>query len=121
MRDGPFNGLQNFHCFRPPVLGQGSVARATIGGRFNSERSSSWTIPSRLPDGLEGLVSKHRDRPYRAGRSPHWVKVKNRQHHAFSRVMGRFYDNHSSHPHYQTLGLGDSGFCNPPSSLNGSF
>ena len=27
--------------------------------------------------GLEGLVSKHRDRSYRAGRSPHWVKVKN--------------------------------------------
>jgi len=26
---------------------------------------------------LEGLVSKRRDRPYRAGRSPHWVKVKN--------------------------------------------
>jgi len=24
--------------------------------------------------GLEGLVSKHRDRPYRPGRSPHWVK-----------------------------------------------
>jgi bifunctional non-homologous end joining protein LigD len=27
--------------------------------------------------GLGGLVSKRRDRPYRAGRSPHWVKVKN--------------------------------------------
>jgi bifunctional non-homologous end joining protein LigD len=27
--------------------------------------------------GLEGLVSKHRDRPYRGGRSPHWIKVKN--------------------------------------------
>lgn len=27
--------------------------------------------------GLEGLVSKRRDRPYRAGRSLHWVKVKN--------------------------------------------
>jgi bifunctional non-homologous end joining protein LigD len=27
--------------------------------------------------GLEGLVSKHRERPYRAGRSSHWVKVKN--------------------------------------------
>jgi len=27
--------------------------------------------------GLEGLVSKRQDRPYRAGRSPHWVKVKN--------------------------------------------
>jgi bifunctional non-homologous end joining protein LigD len=27
--------------------------------------------------GLEGIVSKHRDRSYKAGRSPHWVKVKN--------------------------------------------
>jgi bifunctional non-homologous end joining protein LigD len=27
--------------------------------------------------GLEGLVSKHRDRPYRAGPSRHWIKVKN--------------------------------------------
>jgi ATP-dependent DNA ligase len=25
--------------------------------------------------GLEGLVSKHRERPYEAGRSKHWVKV----------------------------------------------
>jgi len=38
--------------------------------------------------GLEGLVSKHKDRPYRAGRSPHWVK--NRQHPAMSRVMDSF-------------------------------
>jgi bifunctional non-homologous end joining protein LigD len=30
--------------------------------------------------GLEGLVSKRRDRPYRAGRSPDWIKVKNRAH-----------------------------------------
>lgn len=36
--------------------------------------------------GLEGLVSKRSDRPYRGGRSPHWIKVKNRQHHAFDRV-----------------------------------
>src|ERR1700759_4603329 len=28
--------------------------------------------------GLEGLVSKRADRPYQGGRSPHWVKVKNR-------------------------------------------
>ena len=40
--------------------------------------------------GLEGLVSKLKDRPYRAGRSPHWVKVKNRQHPAFSRAMDQF-------------------------------
>jgi bifunctional non-homologous end joining protein LigD len=36
--------------------------------------------------GLEGLVSKRSDRPYRAGRSPHWIKVKNRAHQAYDRV-----------------------------------
>jgi bifunctional non-homologous end joining protein LigD len=37
--------------------------------------------------GLEGLVSKRSDRPYRGGRSPHWIKVKNRTHPAMARVM----------------------------------
>ena len=37
--------------------------------------------------GLEGLVSKHRDRPYRGGRQKHWIKVKNRKHPAMNRVM----------------------------------
>jgi bifunctional non-homologous end joining protein LigD len=37
--------------------------------------------------GLEGLVSKRRDRPYQGGRSKHWVKVKNRTHPAMSRVI----------------------------------
>jgi len=40
--------------------------------------------------GLEGLVSKRRDRPYRAGPSPHWVKVKNRAHPAMGRIMESF-------------------------------
>jgi len=40
--------------------------------------------------GLEGLVSKRADRPYRAGRSPDWVKMKNRKHPAMSRVMDAF-------------------------------
>jgi bifunctional non-homologous end joining protein LigD len=40
--------------------------------------------------GLEGLVSKHKDRPYHAGRSVHWIKIKNRQHPAMSRVMDTF-------------------------------
>jgi len=40
--------------------------------------------------GLEGLVSKRRDRPYQAGRSKHWIKVKNRKHPAMSRVMETF-------------------------------
>src|SRR5450755_1936862 len=36
--------------------------------------------------GLEGLVSKHRDRAYRAGTSPNWLKVKNPAHPAMQRV-----------------------------------
>jgi bifunctional non-homologous end joining protein LigD len=40
--------------------------------------------------GLEGLLSKRRDRPYRGGRSPYWVKVKNRSHPAMNRVMESF-------------------------------
>lgn len=40
--------------------------------------------------GLEGLVSKRRDRPYQCGRSKHWIKVKNRSHPAINRVMGTF-------------------------------
>ena len=39
---------------------------------------------------LEGLVSKRRDRSYQAGRSKHWIKVKNRKHPAMSRVMEAF-------------------------------
>jgi bifunctional non-homologous end joining protein LigD len=31
------------------------------------------------------VVSKHRDRGYRVGRSPHWIKVKNRLRPAMSR------------------------------------
>ncbi|WP_283810982.1 hypothetical protein [Bradyrhizobium zhanjiangense] len=37
--------------------------------------------------GLEGLVSKHRDRPYRGGRQKFWVKVKNRSHPAMEREL----------------------------------
>src|SRR5205814_5219931 len=40
--------------------------------------------------GLEGLVSKHRDRPYQGGRSPDWIKVKNREHPAMERVEDVF-------------------------------
>jgi bifunctional non-homologous end joining protein LigD len=40
--------------------------------------------------GLEGLVSKHRDRPYRGGRQKFWIKVKNRKHPAMERVLDSF-------------------------------
>jgi bifunctional non-homologous end joining protein LigD len=39
---------------------------------------------------LEGLVSKHRESPYRGGRFDCWIKVKNRADPAFSRVMDAF-------------------------------
>jgi ATP-dependent DNA ligase len=40
--------------------------------------------------GLEGMVSKRSDRPYRGRRSKDWIKVKNRKHPAMSRVMDAF-------------------------------
>jgi ATP-dependent DNA ligase len=40
--------------------------------------------------GLEGIVSKQLDRPYRGGRCTHWLKVKNRDHPAFARVQDQF-------------------------------
>ena len=40
--------------------------------------------------GLEGLVSKRNDRAYRAGVSPHWIKVKNPEHAAMTRVKDAF-------------------------------
>ena len=40
--------------------------------------------------GLEGLVSKHRERAYRPGPSTNWVKVKNPKHPAMHRVKESF-------------------------------
>jgi bifunctional non-homologous end joining protein LigD len=40
--------------------------------------------------GLDGLVSKRRDRPYQGGRSKRWVKIQNRAHPAMERVMEAF-------------------------------
>jgi bifunctional non-homologous end joining protein LigD len=40
--------------------------------------------------GLEGIVSKRRDRRYIPGRTREWIKIKNRKHPAMSRVMDAF-------------------------------
>jgi bifunctional non-homologous end joining protein LigD len=37
--------------------------------------------------GLEGIIAKRRDKPYRSGRSPDWIKVKNPDAPAASRIM----------------------------------
>jgi bifunctional non-homologous end joining protein LigD len=39
--------------------------------------------------GLEGIVSKRCDRAYSAGKSKHWIKVKNPAHPAYSRVRDK--------------------------------
>jgi ATP-dependent DNA ligase len=36
---------------------------------------------------LEGIVAKRRDRPYRSGRSPDWIKIKNLAHPAIERAI----------------------------------
>ena len=36
--------------------------------------------------GLEGIVAKRRNKPYRSGRSPDWVKIKNPEHPAIARA-----------------------------------
>ena len=40
--------------------------------------------------GLEGMVSKHRERAYGAGRCTHWIKVKNPNHPAYRRAQDQF-------------------------------
>jgi bifunctional non-homologous end joining protein LigD len=37
--------------------------------------------------GFEGIVAKRRDRPYRSGRSPNWIKVKNPNAQAATRLI----------------------------------
>jgi ATP-dependent DNA ligase len=37
--------------------------------------------------GLEGIDAKRRDRPYRSGRSPDWIKVKNPDARAATRMI----------------------------------
>jgi bifunctional non-homologous end joining protein LigD len=39
--------------------------------------------------GLEGIVAKRRDRPYRSGRSPDWIKIKSPNAPAATRIMER--------------------------------
>jgi hypothetical protein len=62
------------------------------GGAFEQGEIGPGLFEAACRMGLEGLVSKHRERVYRGGRSPDWIKVKNRKHPAFSRVADRFWD-----------------------------
>ena len=64
-----------------------AAPKASSSTRSSAARSVLISSVPRANMGLEGLVSKRRDRPYQAGRSKHWIKVKNRKHPAMDRVM----------------------------------
>ena len=55
------------------------VAKAKPGIRFNEhmEGNGPTVFAHACKLGLEGIVSKRNDSPYRSGRSPHWLKMKN--------------------------------------------
>jgi len=47
----------------------------------------SESVPFGINGGADFLSAHPRDRPYQAGRSKHWIKVKNREHQAFDRAI----------------------------------
>jgi bifunctional non-homologous end joining protein LigD len=55
------------------------LAKARPGIRFNEhiEGEGPTVFAHACKMGLEGIVSKRKDSPYRSGRSPDWLKVKN--------------------------------------------
>jgi bifunctional non-homologous end joining protein LigD len=58
------------------------LAKAGIGVRFNEhlEGDGPTIFAHACKMGLEGIVSKRKDSPYRSGRSPDWLKMKNPAH-----------------------------------------
>lgn len=57
---------------------------------FETGAISSELFEAACRMGLEGLVSKQRERAYRGGRCDHWLKVKNRRYPAYTRVTESF-------------------------------
>ena len=55
------------------------LAKAGLGLRFNEhiEGDGPTIFAHACKMGLEGIVSKRKDSPYRSGRSPDWLKLKN--------------------------------------------
>ena len=55
------------------------MAKAHPGIRFNEdmEGDGPTVFAHACKLGLEGIISKRKDSPYRSGRSPHWLKMEN--------------------------------------------
>jgi bifunctional non-homologous end joining protein LigD len=63
------------------------LAKVGLGVRFNEhmEGDGPTVFAHACKMGLEGIVSKRKDSPYRSGRSPDWLKMKNPAHPAVKR------------------------------------
>jgi ATP-dependent DNA ligase len=63
------------------------LAKAGLGLRFNEhlQGDGPTVFGHACKMGLEGIVSKRKDSPYRSGRSPDWFKMKNPAHAAVKR------------------------------------
>jgi bifunctional non-homologous end joining protein LigD len=67
------------------------LRRAAPGLRFNEhldEEDGPLVFAHACKMGLEGIVSKRKDSPYRSGRSPHWIKSKKRTRRRGGRGLG---------------------------------
>jgi ATP-dependent DNA ligase len=62
----------------PDIRGIGS-RHALCGARrgFTQHQDGPLVFAHACKLGLEGIVSKRKDSPYRSGRSPHWIKSEN--------------------------------------------
>jgi bifunctional non-homologous end joining protein LigD len=65
------------------LLGAGDGIR--LSGHIDGDGALAFEHACRM--GLEGIVAKRRDRPYRSGRTADWIKVKNPDAPAASRIM----------------------------------
>ncbi len=68
----------------------GQYIRSSRRGAPPLSRSAIICFRKACEFGPEGLVSKHRDRPYRGGSHKYCIKVKNRKRPAMNRVMDVF-------------------------------
>jgi hypothetical protein len=78
------------HAEGKPVPTAGATARWHLTAPFEQGEIGPDLFRKACEFGREGIVSKHRERAYRPGTSPNWVKVKNPKHPAFSRVLDQF-------------------------------
>jgi len=67
------NAHDLYGTLSPPGLGEGRFCLS------RSSRSGPAMFRHACVIGLEGIVSKRRDAPYRSGRRPNWIKIKRRR------------------------------------------